>query len=896
MFWNSEFLSVSSRHDELLSQSTKLSEILYDEELLQELKTSNVIWVNFLIRPEIIKELVDNITQLTEKDCFDKLVYSKTHAAYLSCEILTSGVTEIFSAFMQHPESLEKVMNCLVYEPEDTNSEQTISATSPGIKEGRTNGIDNSKLNGTSNDNYHHKSDEDDDESKDNLVNGVINIDISNSVSGGGRDNKNSNNSNIKLNGTENAGMNEDNTYDNDKDLQSSSFSSSPSSSSPSTGNHSGKRSRKLATKVVPQKASLISKLINTIHSTAPADLGCHITKNVESFSKLIRVLVENIHVSGSFDILSTFINRTTPPESRYVFCELLAKLDFVNSIINVMTLSNLEDKQRNACQLLCDIIVHGRQEASEQQTIINGQPAQDMLVEQLESQEAVRLMLSQMFPKDPDRDLENGKSENGMDENSNRDSTNVTAIICGMKVLRCLIELRKTNSNSNNTGSDMVKQAHETLVFNAMRNTQDAVEEYLIKFHELLLNPPKQEPIKTTCGVIQKPLGYIRLEVVNLIRALISVNSPRIIMKLVELNTMDVIIDLFINYSWNNLLHTQVEQALCLIIKHCRNDEDSFFTDYWNRHQVELYAPSQENNQSEGRYQVRYEFESELKVEHEEGSQSEEKQSCVESKLEQQPQEVVTPPEKQASTPQEEQRHQTPQDEPSEQQLEQSPGTESRPESEKTLSQLPLQEQQEQQQQEQESTDQENRTEMNQASPTFFAENFEVPKTPSIALFNRLLNECDLIGRLLKCRSGEANFGHIIKIINSIAINCDLDIIKSHLKEIETKRPELFDRWNTFVSVDVASFKKTSVFFDTCLLNAGIQTDDRNAWVDHHGNNNDNGNNNNINNNNNRSINSVTMGAAYAAAAFSLEEVLPTINVDVLPKARCSVAKNLSH
>lgn len=439
-------------------------------------------------------------------------------------------------------------------------------------------------------------------------------------------------------------------------------------------------------------------------------------------------MLVNNIDVSGSFEILSTFISRTNPPELRYVFCEILSKLNFVSSLINVMTLSNVDDKQRNACQLLCDIIVIGRQEANEHLSN-DGPAAQDMLAESIESREAVHQMLKQMFPHEL---------------TITQQTQNKTAIVCGMKVLQTLVERKHLKSDAN-------------LVARTIEQIQDEIAESLIYFHELLLNPPKQEPIKTTFGVIQKPLGYIRLEVVNLIRELLSTGSSIIIKKLVELKTFKIIIDLFVEYPWNNLLHTQVEQAVHLIIKNCRRDEDL-------KYQVDMQQHSSNN--------------------------------------------VVEP----------------------------------------------------------------------------------INDLPSLALLSQLLNECDIICRLLSPhRIGEqANFGHIIQMINSISISCDLDTIKDHLNEMKDKRPELYASWTNFVNVDVASFKAISLYFDV----QSVSKHTENNW--------------NLSSNDDRHIYQGYPNSSnnYAAASngddqimtyfsFTKETILPSINVDVLPNSRRSAATN---
>lgn len=611
MFWNNEFLDSSPSHIDVVLQmpTVKLSDILFEDDLLQELKTSNVSLTNFLNRPEIIAELVDNISSLSEKDCCDKLLYSRVHAAYISCEILTGGSSEILAALMKHPESLSKILSCLT-----TTIEQPTTTT-----------------------------------------------------------------------------------------------------------------------KVVPQKASLVSKLISTIHSSAAASLSCYITQDISSFEKLIDLLVNNIDVSGAFEILTTFIKRTSPPETRYVFCEILTKMNFVYNLIDMMTSSGVEDKQRNACQLICDIIVIGHQEASEQPD--SGPMAQDMLAELIESSQAIHRVLSQMFP-DGDDDY------------------NLTAIVCGMKVLQTLLERKPTSD--------------EQLLARTIQQTQDEIEAHIIKFHELLKNPPKQEPIKTTFGIIQKPLGYMRLEAVNLIRALISTNSPKIIGKLVELKTMNVIIDLFIQYYWNNLLHTQVEQALCLIIQNCRHDEEA--------EQQEEIAPT--------------------------------------------------------------------------------------------------------------------------------------PDIPSRALLSQLLNDCDLIGRLLvpsnlgdaiiikNNNSEQANFGHIIQIINSIAINRDLDTIRDHLNAMKDEKPDLYDRWTTFVNVDVASFKEISLYYDAQSAQNNVNSRFMHSQHNNHISSNNsspltNNSSNNINNNsshmNSTSSNGTADDQLLTYFSFTREAVIPAINKDVLPRLRRS-------
>lgn len=674
MFWNTEFLDSTQSHIDVLLQmgAVKLADILFEEDLLQELKTFNVRLGNFLTKPEVISELVDNITRLTERDCCDKSLYSRVHSAYLSCEILSSGSQDIFCALINNPESLRRIFRCLVDPPNtdltsitepcqvvmkanDENKQcedqihdtQDVAPEDPQeIETGSDDKPSSISIEKTSETITKQSSTE---QSNETIINEakedectVVKDKLDEVVS----DSKEETNGEVDTKGSTS-----DETIENKESIPQDEAKDCGHMNNHDTSTINNNNNNNVNLIRPPlQKITLVSKLINTIHSLGPENLSCFITKEMETFSRLVDTLVHNIDTSGSIEILSTFINRTSPSEFRYIFCEVLCKLNFINKLIDVMTLSEVEDKQRNACQLLCDIIVIGRQEPSEQTD--SNQTAQDMLSESLESKEALTSVLRQMFSKD---------------------ELNQTAIICGLKFLQILIEKK-----SNVEYTKLVNKTVETV--------QDQIEEYLPRFHELLVNPPRQEPIKTTFGVIQKPLGYLRFEVVNFIRALIGTNCPKLIRKLIELKTIGVIIDLFIEYSWNNLLHTQVEQALCLVIKNCRQDDD--------------------DSQDGGIGDVK-----------------------------------------------------------------------------------------------------------------------DVEKSPSQALLAQLLNECDLIGRLLtpdkeKQNLEQANFGHIVQIINSIAINRDLDTIREHMNELKDKKPELFDRWTKFVDVDVASFKEISIYYDAHSAN----------------------------------------------------------------------------
>ncbi|XP_067346360.1 serine/threonine-protein phosphatase 6 regulatory subunit 2a isoform X2 [Channa argus] len=100
------------------------------------------------------------------------------------------------------------------------------------------------------------------------------------------------------------------------------------------------------------------------------------------------------------------------------------------------------------------------------------------------------------------------------------------------------------------------------------------AIEPHLKDFQLLLLDPPKKSAILTTVGVLEQPLGNARLHVARLVAALLQTSDPSICQELCNLATMDLLLDLFFKYSWNNFLHFQVELCVAAILNHPSTDE----------------------------------------------------------------------------------------------------------------------------------------------------------------------------------------------------------------------------------------------------------------------------------------------------------------------------------
>lgn len=77
-----------------------------------------------------------------------------------------------------------------------------------------------------------------------------------------------------------------------------------------------------------------------------------------------------------------------------------------------------------------------------------------------------------------------------------------------------------------------------------------------------------QKKPIETTFGVLEEPLGNTRLQVAKLLAGIISTNNADVMQELIALDTMQVLLDLFFKYQWNNFLHTQVEMCISAALK----------------------------------------------------------------------------------------------------------------------------------------------------------------------------------------------------------------------------------------------------------------------------------------------------------------------------------------
>ncbi|KAK3701541.1 hypothetical protein QZH41_020529 [Actinostola sp. cb2023] len=114
MFWKFE-LHPSTAIDSILSkEDCTLTEILDEDDVLQETKSQNRKLINFFVRPEILEELVNLIITEPDEDFDEKLRYKHPNTA---CEVLTSDVYTIIDKLASSEDLLNKLWSFLESDP-----------------------------------------------------------------------------------------------------------------------------------------------------------------------------------------------------------------------------------------------------------------------------------------------------------------------------------------------------------------------------------------------------------------------------------------------------------------------------------------------------------------------------------------------------------------------------------------------------------------------------------------------------------------------------------------------------------------------------------------------------------------------------------------------------------
>lgn len=296
------------------------------------------------------------------------------------------------------------------------------------------------------------------------------------------------------------------------------------------------------------EQPSPLNPLLASFFSKTIGNLITRKTEQVLSFLRkkegFLSLVLKHIDTSAMMDVLLRLISCVEPPPLRLETLTWLNEEKLAQRLIELIHPERDEERQSNASQTLCDIIRLSRDQANQLQEI--SQP--DPLLTVLESQECVEQLLQNMFSGE----------------------TTESCIVNGIQVLLTLLEIRRpvVDGVMDAQGFERSYTVNSSILL--------AIQPQLKHFHQLLLEPPKRNPMLTTLGVLEEPLGNTRLHVARLVASLLYTSSAShavIAQELCRLNTMDLLLDLFFKYTWNNFLHLQVELCVAAILRPCAHE-----------------------------------------------------------------------------------------------------------------------------------------------------------------------------------------------------------------------------------------------------------------------------------------------------------------------------------
>ncbi|XP_062850477.1 serine/threonine-protein phosphatase 6 regulatory subunit 2a isoform X3 [Trichomycterus rosablanca] len=286
-----------------------------------------------------------------------------------------------------------------------------------------------------------------------------------------------------------------------------------------------------------------LNPLLASFFSKTIGNLIARKTEQVISFLRkkhnFISLVLNHIDASAMMDLLLRLISCVEPPPLRQEVLNWLNEERLIQRLTELMHTGRDEERQSNASQTLCDIIRLSRDQANQMPEALEPDP----LLAVLESEENVAQLLKSM--------LEGEKTE--------------ASVVNGTQVLLTLLESRRSGLEGL---MELYSQGCERS-YTVNGSILRAIEPHLKDFQQLLLDPPKKSAILTTVGVLEQPLGNARLHVARLVASLLQTSDPSICQEFCRLNIMDLLLDLFFKYTWNNFLHFQVEVCVASILNH---------------------------------------------------------------------------------------------------------------------------------------------------------------------------------------------------------------------------------------------------------------------------------------------------------------------------------------
>ncbi|XP_050314209.1 serine/threonine-protein phosphatase 6 regulatory subunit 3 isoform X2 [Anthonomus grandis grandis] len=305
------------------------------------------------------------------------------------------------------------------------------------------------------------------------------------------------------------------------------------------------------------EKEPPLNSLLASYFSKIMGGLIAKKTEQVLDFLKaketFLPLLMKHLETSAIMDLMLKLMTQVEGVEMRQNILNWLDSQRVIQKLISLFDPKVDKDRHDNVAQLLCDFL----RTARDTQRGCTERLFPDPLLNTLESPETIKGLLNEMLFKE--------KCE--------------SSIVGGISLLLVLLDVNQTSSTGFRSAARMLGNNMYSVNINyeaadmehkqkIIKNTTEAIAGVVKEFHMLLLEPPKKNPVLTTVGTLDPPLGNTRLQIIKLLSSIVSTNYGNLHEQLIDLGTFPVLLDLFFKYSFNNFLHTQVENCIVAVLE----------------------------------------------------------------------------------------------------------------------------------------------------------------------------------------------------------------------------------------------------------------------------------------------------------------------------------------
>ena len=257
--------------------------------------------------------------------------------------------------------------------------------------------------------------------------------------------------------------------------------------------------------------------------------------------------LIEHLETAAVMELYIEIVTVVVGLKLKLEINTWLAEENLVEKLVDRVHPAHDDIAQYSAGQLLCELIGIGRYHIPP--FIHKGHPQiifDCPILTRLEQPRTIERLLLNIF--------------------AHMDHPNATAsLVNGVPIILCMIDVKRRSMRlPGQVTNPLYVQRMQRIRATVLRALSPRFQDM---YYAMLRFTPRYS-METTTGVLEPPLGKVRLTICKLVAQVIATNSMLIVEPISKTGVLDVLMDLFASYEWHNILHTYVRQSVCGILQ----------------------------------------------------------------------------------------------------------------------------------------------------------------------------------------------------------------------------------------------------------------------------------------------------------------------------------------